>query len=523
MLAPSAASESGKPSSEARRFLDEKTGPENPRVNRNAVLLLTPSKDGLGLAEARVREYLGWEQTRSDLKPKGKDEEEEQKASVDVARLQILMVNMTKAKGRIPEAIRQAYCIVVTVSDKNDDQAFKISVAEDPHFTTIKNDARSRVQDTAITAEALLPEGPYNLWQGGETSRRVKDLAGAFAERPHLPKMLKAQAIVDTLVSGCEAGTFVLRLPRPDKTFRTWWRSRPDEAALADPAMELVLPEAAELSDISAELLAPKAMPDLWAGDEIMLQAVLDYFGGGKVVQIDKGTHQEPLAIPEASPQTVHRAVEGAVLAGKVWLRAGPASLLYEPVPAGVLTSEAKLKTPPATIQALSLLPANLPGAWQDNAATAASIATALSAVAGDTLPWKTVRDALSDAFNARFVEIAPGSGSWPCELAGASAVKVQVPSKATGGTGGGTGGGGSGGGTAYGYIKTAAKDFEPAQIQDLADLIPKLLSVSAKANVPLRFHVRLEVGDAKTKPTDAAVKDVNTVLKELGDGFEVG
>ncbi len=44
----------------------------------------------------------------------------------------------------------------------------------------------------------------------------MKDLAGAFAQLPRLPKMLKASAIVDTLVDGCEKGAFVFRLPRSE-------------------------------------------------------------------------------------------------------------------------------------------------------------------------------------------------------------------------------------------------------------------------------------------------------------------
>jgi hypothetical protein len=60
--------------------------------------------------------------------------------------------------------------------------------SEEPHFEAIKKDPRSHVQDTAITADTLLPGGPYDLWKDGETSRRIKDLAGAFAQLPHLPK-----------------------------------------------------------------------------------------------------------------------------------------------------------------------------------------------------------------------------------------------------------------------------------------------------------------------------------------------
>jgi hypothetical protein len=78
----------------------------------------------------------------------------------------------------------------------------------------------------------------------------VRDLSGAFAQLPHLPKMLGAQPILDTLAEGCVQGSFVLRLTRPDVSYRTWWRMRPDDNAMKDPALELILPEAAELGEL---------------------------------------------------------------------------------------------------------------------------------------------------------------------------------------------------------------------------------------------------------------------------------
>ena len=68
VLGPSAASESGKPSTEARRFIDETTGPDRPRANRNAVVLAVPSRDGLDAARTRIREHLGWQEVREQLK-----------------------------------------------------------------------------------------------------------------------------------------------------------------------------------------------------------------------------------------------------------------------------------------------------------------------------------------------------------------------------------------------------------------------------------------------------------------------
>jgi hypothetical protein len=520
IMPPSAASDSGKPSPEAKRFLDETTRPEKPRAFRNAVLLLAPSKDGLSAAEARVRDYLAWERVMDELTPKS-EEEKKQKGSVDVARLQTLKINMDKAKARVPEAIKQAYCIVVTVSEKDEAQAFKLTITDEAHFETIKKDPRSRVQDTAITAEALLPDGPYNLWKGGETSRRVKDLAGAFAQLPHLPKMLKSQAIVETLIEGCAQGTFVLKLTRPDRTFRTWWRARPDEAALGDPAMELVLPEAAELGEVAADLLAPKALPDLWTGDEIKVQAAIDYFNGTKVVQVDKGGFTEPAPVPKAPPDVVAAAVAEAVNAGKVWLLSGPASLLAEPIPTGVLQPSATLRVPPTPISAASILPENLPAAWQDGATTAMAIATALSQQAGVTLPWKTIRDVIGGSLQARFIVLADDSAEWPCELPAANGVKIRVAAVGDDETEE-DGDDGTDDDNGRQRVRTAAAHFEPSQIQDLGDLIPALLEIKLEAKTSMRFHVRLEVGGGLTPLGEDVVNEINRLLAELGDQFRL-
>lgn len=513
ILGPSAACDSGKPSAEAKRFLDEDAGPDDPRVYRNALLLVCPSREGIEVAEARVRDYLAWEAVRDDLKRK------EQGTSVDAARMQTLQMNIDKAKNRVPEAIRQAYSTVVTVSEKNDIQAFKITVSDDPHFTTIKADKRSRIQDTAITAEALLPGGPYDLWKDGDKSRRVKDLAGAFAQLPHLPKMLKADAIVDTLVHGCEQGAFVLRVTRPDNSFRTWWRSRPDDTALKDAALELVLPEHAELAEIVADQLTPKVLPELWSTDEITVQVVLDYFSGGNSVQVDKGGYNEPVPIPMASEAVVEKAVTAAVEAGVVWLRSGPASLLSEAVPAGVLSPTATLAGPPEMIAAAEILPENLATAWKDNETTALAISSALSQKVGKVLPWKTVKDVIDGSLKARFTELVENSGKWPCEIHAAGSVRLRVATSS--GTGGGTGGFDTRSGAATKKLVGLAP-FEPAEIQDLGDAVPKLLEFKAKAKLPIQFQIRIELGDGTDLPSPALAEQLNKILESIKDGFRV-
>jgi len=511
ILGLNAASESGKPSAEARRFLDDTTGPDKPRVYRNAVILLVPSKDGLELATARVRDYLAWEAVREEVKKQQKN------GNVDPARAQTLQINIEKAKGRIPEAIRQTYSIVVTVSEKNDIQAFKITIIDEPHFNIIKADKRSRIQDTAIAAEALLPDGPYNLWRPGETSRRVRDLAGAFAQLPHLPKMLKASAILDTLAEGCEKGIFVLRLTRPDGTYRTWWMLRPDENALGDPALELVLSEAAELGEISPWLLTPKRLWGLWPGDEITVRNVLDYFNGSTVVQADRGGYQEPMQIPKANQAVLEQAIATSVENGSLWLLSGPASILGEPIPTGVFNANAKLCVPPSSIAAPEILPENLPDAWKGNVCTGLSIASALSLKAGKNLPWKTVRDVISAALQARFIQIAEETSSaWPCDFPAAHLVKFNVTTGIPGVVAD------TGGGQYLKNVLVASAELEPSQVQDLGEIMPGLLKIKAKANTPIRFHVDIEVGDGKTPPSKEAANAFNKVLKKVKEDFQL-
>ena len=245
VLGPKVASESGKPSAEAKRFINETTSTDRPRVYRNAIVLAVPSRDGLDAVRTRVREYLGWVEVRDQLRGQ----------QIDPIREQMLADEIRTANKRIPDAIRQAYSIVVTVNESNDIHAFKIVVTDEPLFTIIKADKRSRIQETAISAEAMMPGGPYDLWREEEPSRRVKDLVGAFAQFPKLPKMLRGKEILDTIVQGVQQGIWVAQIVRPDRTVKTFWHTTIDEPALKDASLEVSLPEFATLSELAPDLI----------------------------------------------------------------------------------------------------------------------------------------------------------------------------------------------------------------------------------------------------------------------------
>ena len=499
VLSPQAASESGKPSTEAKRFIDETTAPDRPRVHRNAVVLAVPSREGLDAARRRAREYLGWEEVRDQLKNQ----------PIDPIREQMLINETEAARKHIPGAIRQAYSLVVTVNESNDIHAFKVVVTDAPLFTTIKADPRARIQETAISSEAMMPGGPYDLWREGEDSRRVKDLVGAFAQFPKLPKMLRQKEILDTVVQGVQQGIWVARVVRPDRTARTFWRTAIDEPALKDSGLEVLLPEAATLSDLAPDLLEYQKLPELWSAEEISVQDVYDYFAGGHTVSVPREGYEEMLSIPKCEPADVETAISQAVEQGLVWLTSGPASILKEPVPTGVLSAAAILRPPPERIAVDELMAKSIPDAWKDSKANALAIATALSTKRGVNLPWPTVKSAIEDGIRARWIELSSESAAWPCDLAGAQQVIFQVPSTAREEPSEPKPRG----------LLMAEDVLEANSIQDLADQIPDI--TKAAVGNTLKFNIRIEFG-GETTPDSEAVKKINELLSEVSDKLKL-
>ncbi len=494
VLGPKAASDPGKPSAEAARFLSETTSADRPRIHRNAVVLVVPSRDALEVARDRVKDHMAWLDVQAQLKDQ----------QVDITRRTLVKMNEEDARKRVPEALQQAYCIVVTVSEKNDVIAFRVTVGTDPLFGTVKADKQSRMHDAPINADAILPGGPYDLWREGETSRRVRDLASAFSQFSHLPKMLRHKSVVDTLVLGAKQGVFVLRLTRADRSIRTFWREEPSEEERKDPSLEVVLPQAAELARIPPDLLQPGQLPELWEGEQIVLHRVHEYFAGGHPVQVKGEGYAETVMIPKAPHQVVEEAIREAVHEGTLWLLVGGASLCGEDVPPGLLTEDAMIQGPPAPVAPTELLPSNLPEVWADHETTPAALASALSKKAGRALPWRTVRVAIDHALRARLLQTAIGF-TWTGDFGQANSAKLRVPAGPPP--------------PPPSNVRVAKGTLRASQFQELADRLGEISKIAADDN--LKLGVQIEVGGAKA-PAAETISKVNKVLKDIDPNLEL-
>ena len=517
ILGPEAVSDSGQPSVLAKRYLDVKSDRGEPRVARNAVLLAVPSRNGLEAARIQVRSLLGWEHVDTQLR----------NTNVDPVRAERLRRNLREARKRVPDVVRQAYGVVVTVSENNVVHAFKLRPSGEPLFVQIKNDERSRLKETAVDAEALLPGGPYDLWREDEEARFVKDLATPFARDPRLPKLLNTRILLSTVLQGVERGLMVARLSRPDGTVRSWWRRPVDSSSSRDPALEVVLPENAELECLHAPLLAPGNLPGLWPEDgkpdtgesdsrqpdtsesdtgRLPVRGLLEYFSGNHVVTtVLEQRYEESRPVPACSREAVYEAVREAVESGTLWLVNGPSSCWKEEMPRGVLDERAELRPPPALPAVQELTEDALPDAWADGETNAAHIERALSHQRGERMPWGLVRESISQAINRRWIEVVSGGAAGGYATAGDWRLrrpKAGVPTP----------------GPQRQESSAPTATLELAQLMDLAEAAPKLLK--AGAGHDLRFHVGVSL-DADA-PADVRTA-VDERLEEVVPGLRTG
>ena len=498
VLGPEAASSSGKPSQVARSFLDHCTGPDSPRVYRNAVVLAVPSPEGVDAARIRTRSLLGWEDVRAQLAAR----------PIDPVRRERLHRHTRRAEAELPEVIRQAYGIVVTVNERNVVHAFKLPGSGQPLFEEIKNHGKARIVDTPVNPEALLPDGPYRLWEEGDDARLANQLSEAFARFPQLPKVLKPALVADTVLKGVRDGLLAARLKRPDGSVRTWWREDVESVAATDDQLEIVLPAKARLARLNHRLLKPGTLPGLWVGgnedafEPLAVNALLKYFAGGHVATIARDGYEDHLPIPFCPSDIVVEAVAEAVTDGTLWVTNPPATVWKEPVPAGTLSPNAVLRPAPEPVPAQDLTEEVLAEAWSKNRTNGLALTQALCQKRSAMVPWGVVRDGITAAVNARWLVQTEDSGPIECTYDQAGRVILEKPKL---------------GHEPPPPAPAPAVILDVTQMQDLVDRAPGLLAAIGAAE--LRFGVQVSASD---QVADEDREQVNGILGEVSPGLKL-
>jgi hypothetical protein len=182
----------------------------------------------------------------------------------------------------------------------------------------------------------------------------------------------------------------------------------------------------------------------------------------------------------------------------------------------GVLIEDAYLQLPPQPIAPNDVLLPNLVEAWEGDVTTALAISNALSTKVGKALPWVVVRDGIDGAFRTRLLERAIDSGPWPCDYAGARAVKITVPQK---------------GSSQPGPVTppppkihetrlrtfVAEASLEIEEIQNLNDQLAELTKAAVGLNLSFYFRVELGTNGVQQIP-ETTIAKFNELLAEVSE-----
>jgi hypothetical protein len=197
----------------------------------------------------------------------------------------------------------------------------------------------------------------------------------------------------------------VLRLPRADRSARTWWLTAPDDDTLRRPELEVEPATQARLHNLDPDLLKPGRIEGLWPEERpsLTLGSLRTFFDGTQAPGF-----AEPEKLDEAVCQAVKRGLLMAVEEGT--------SLYREDLPEGDLSDSLLLVPPPAKVGGVSLTGQTLPAAWQGEQTTLRAIIDALASQHEFPLPWTVIHAAVDEALNMKLFEVA--QGTWPCSPA---------------------------------------------------------------------------------------------------------
>jgi len=418
VLGPECAVEPGKPlPAEVEAYFDQVTGPQNPRIYRNNLVALVPEAARLAGLREQVRRWLGWDRV---------EHVEEYRKALTEHQKRDLPRRKREAANNLPEAAVGAYNLLVAVDEAGEVRVQTLRHAEGTAFDRIKAtlSEEERILTTTLDPDLLLPGSYLDLWGPEEESKRVESLMAAFGQFTRLPRLLRPEALYDSLRRGMQEGTIVLRLVRGDGSIRTFWRFPPDEATLMRPDMEVQPACQATLHNLDTELLKPGEFDDFWPirqaqgrptpGGPVTLGAWRACFDGQRAPRLH-------------TLQVLDETVRAAVREGLLMARIDQAAYFREPLPEGPLPDNLELLLPPEPIRGPDLTLQALPEAWQDDETTAQALAEALAARRGYRVPWVLLQEGVGEALRLHLFERAPDSGSWPCSPAAAGEVVFRV------------------------------------------------------------------------------------------------
>ena len=323
-----------------------------------------------------------------------------------------------EASDGLPEAVVAAYSVMVAVDEVGQVQAQALradSTVGGTPFGRMKLMLADdeRLLSTTLDPELILPGSYLEIWREGESVRRVTDLMAAFGQFPRLPRLLRPDALYETLARGVREGVLILRLPRADGSIRTWWRLPPDADTLRRRELEVQPAALAELHTLELALFSQDRLAEVGLKLPLALSQVQAFFDGKSAPRL-------------STPAILTDALRQAVQQGQLMAVHGAQAFYREALPE-VLSPDMTLMTAPAPVRGADLTAQGLSDAWSEGTTTAARLASVLAGKRGYPLPWPLLRDGIQEALQLGLFRHDEAGGPWPCSPAVADATRFCV------------------------------------------------------------------------------------------------
>ncbi len=490
-------------SADTLAFIEQGKSQGTQRKFKNIVVLVAPSRAGFNEAEQKIADHLAWIEVSNS-----KDYNEfksDQK--------HIVTKRIRETKGEAQSAVRNAFEMVSFLDENGKIVSQKISAGNpDGLLAELLHTKALRLFNEKIDPDAIMPGGPYANWVEGQPYQPVEEIYKIFGRNPKMPKLLSSKVVLNTIEFAVGKGILALKYVTPGDKSEVWfWKS---EITVADweKHSQVWIPAETELDSLNADAILPASLPGLWQEEEgaVKLSEICRWFDGEHTFQekLDEDYVMER-PVPKAVHAAVHKAVARAVEDGKLWLVIGEDSVFEEEPTSQQLVPDAELRRPPSSLAPVDLLPANLPGAWEQDSSTGEKLFTELRKVNG--LPWP--KKMFLEAFNAGIAQGFYGRGEGTGEFedypsAAKAAIRIEAKPKSLPASAP------TPGKKAFHGYETPEVELEIHELQNLEENIDKLNSLLSGCDMRVVVKIRAS-GEAEKKSTE-----VTQLLEQIKKGW---
>ena len=162
-----------------------------------SALLWAVAEDGAALKE-EARKLLAWKDIESDS-----DE-----LKLDETQHRLLVENVKRAERDLREAVWRSYKNIYLLADDNSFRRLDLGLVHSSAATSLVELVLARLKQEDLVVDGVSPNFLSRYWPPALAAWSTKSVREAFYASPKFPRLLKAEAVRDTIARGVDAGLF---------------------------------------------------------------------------------------------------------------------------------------------------------------------------------------------------------------------------------------------------------------------------------------------------------------------------